>query len=171
MDSDDFARRYEEQTARIRQLLAALDAGPQSRMREFTALEVVCQGCGEALFRVVNLRPYRVLRMRGTTEDTEPDLSEEARRELAELAQDTALSRLERASREYRLRRPPKRSVRRGAGTFIPLAWPPRTEDRDSHVHSTCHCQAVDAQLGTIYDALVTRRRKVVWPAPTKRYG
>ncbi len=63
----------DESAQRVRGVLAALDAGPPRRRRDFLALTMYCRGCDDIVAEVFNLKPERVLRYRESLPATRRD--------------------------------------------------------------------------------------------------
>lgn len=166
--SDDFNRRYDEQTAMIREQLAVLDGVPQSLRQKFRVLELFCSRCDERIAEVLELRPYRVLRFRGEAENDESDVDRDAIR--ARIASE-GLTGMKAAMQLARETRPRSFSIRRGEGSFTPLAWPRREHSNTTVLaHALCKCAAWDLHSDFVYDRLEDKTRRVVWHPQSKGY-
>lgn len=161
MTDDDFETKLRDQNDRIREQLAALEAGPPKRLRSFTSLEVVCSDCGEPLFSVVETRPYRALRYR-------PPRHFEHSPEI--YTRSPELSPAEQARGLYAARKAgqPNDPIRRGERSFIPIGPTESAGDLRTKLRSMCGCSSVTWSLSRIYAALENGTRKLT-VSPSRR--
>lgn len=161
--SDGLDRKHREQTEHIRDLLSALDEGPASRRRKFRDLAIVCGRCEKMIAEVVALRPYRVLRFRGASEDQARTGAPTFSELVAAFERDEAAG-VEAGRRLAQGGAGVSRSIRRGDRRFIALAWPRRPDAAAATAGvALCDCAAWSPGLATIYDLLEARTRRVVW--------
>lgn len=128
----DVMRKSQQDRRLIESQLAALDAGPPKRRREFRALEYVCRACGDVILEVMKTWPYEVVLTRG--------LGEHPRRPV--LAADATM-----AARVADMGEQGE-PIRRGGQQVWPLR--PTGDATESSITTSCSCRSGQIAMSAI---------------------
>lgn len=138
----------------LRDQLAALDQPSQrKRLEQLTVLEVRCRACGDTPFRVVQTRPYWVVRTWSTDHTKTP-----------ESPRIPKLNGVREYQAFFRDNPGPRVSRRRDLGSFVPISSDRRRENTE--LVSVCRCRTcvvTEAWLWErIDEAVRTSARRIV---------
>lgn len=151
---DNWDHEYRTQTDYLRSQLAALRHIPAQRWKKYRLLEVVCRRCGDSILEVIDLEPYRVIRIwdsKVTKGDPPP---------RTWIGKGLGISEVQEAVGEWMKADTSTTLTRRGEPMFFPVSssW---VGEANELISTACECRAHDLTGKEISDWLGGESRKI----------